>query len=78
MRITVFENITRNLQILLIGCWVIGVVVMGVDFWWGSRAPLNSASVAYSIACLSGGFDYCGIAMCRSICVAVYVGMGSV
>ena len=52
MRIATFENITWNLQILLMGCWVVdvvgvvGVVGMGVDFWWGSRAPLNSASVA--------------------------------
>ena len=61
MRFATFENITWNLQILLMGCWVVGVVGvvgMGVDFWWGSRAPLNSASVAYSIACLSGGFGY--------------------
>ena len=36
LRIAAFEDITQNLQILLIGCRAMGVVVVGVDFWWGA------------------------------------------
>jgi hypothetical protein len=53
----------------------VGVVVVGVNFWWG-RAPLNSDSVAYSIAYLSSGIDYVAelyVVVCVWQCVYICV-----
>jgi hypothetical protein len=58
-------------------CWVVGVVVVGVDFWWGSRATPNSGSVAYSMVCLESTVwqRYVWQYMCGSVCVGMRVGV---